>query len=66
MEATLYGRAKPDNVSYQTVIVLVISLVLVNVSVLLRLISRKLLRLPLKADDYIIILAAVSPVLLYI
>ena len=48
-----------DNVSYQAIIVMVISMVLVNGSVLLRLVARRMMKLPLKADDFMIILAAV-------
>ena len=48
-----------DDVSYQTIAVMVVSMVLVNCAVLLRLIARKKMKLPLLADDYMILLAAV-------
>ena len=52
-------RAPRDDNSYQTVIVMVVAMVLVNCSVLLRLLARKMMKLQLMADDYMIILAAV-------
>ena len=48
-----------DDVSYQTVIVVVVSMVLVTCAVILRLTARKMMKLKLMADDYMIILAAV-------
>ena len=52
-------RSPRDDNSYQTVIVMVVAMVLVNCSVLLRLLARKMMKLQLMADDYMIILAAV-------
>ena len=48
-----------DDVSYQTIIVMVVSMVLVNFAVLLRLIARRMMKLQLMADDNMIIVAAV-------
>ena len=48
-----------DDVSYQTIIVMVVSMVLVNSAVLLRLIAIRMMKLQLMADDNRIILAAV-------
>ena len=52
-------RSPGDDNSYQTVIVIVLAMVLVNGAVLLRLLARKMMKLPLMGDDYLIILAAV-------
>ena len=57
----LSEKSLHDNVSYQAVAVMVISMVLVNSSVLLRLVARRMMKLPFKADDFMIILAAVRP-----
>lgn len=51
-------RSPRDDVSYQTVIVMVVAMVLVNCAVLLRLLARKMMKLQLMADDYLIMFAA--------
>ena len=48
-----------DDNSYQMVIVIVLAMVLVNGAVVLRLLARKMMKLPLMGDDYLIVLAAV-------
>ena len=58
MAASEQSLREDDN-SYQTVIVIVLSRVLTNCAVLLRLLARKMMKLQLMADDYTTILAAV-------
>lgn len=48
-----------DDNSYQTVIVIVLTMVLANSAVLLRLLARRTMKLSLMADDYMAVLAAV-------
>ncbi|KAG7004638.1 hypothetical protein G7Y79_00024g055880 [Physcia stellaris] len=57
MATAASDTASQDN-SYQTVIAIVVAMVLVNVAVFLRLLARKLMKLPLMADDYMIMVAA--------
>lgn len=57
--ATAASDAASQDNSYQTVIAIVVAMVLVNVAVFLRLLARKLMKLPLMADDYMIMVAAV-------
>ena len=52
-------KSLPDDNSYQTVVVVVLAMVLVNCAVLLRLLARRTMKLPLMIDDYMAILAAV-------
>lgn len=63
--ATGEERASDDN-GHLVVTAIVVSMVLLNLAVALRLLSRKLLNLPLMADDYMIFLAAVSGLLVFI
>ena len=48
-----------DKVSYQTIVVIVLLMVFVNGAVLLQLVSTGVMKLQLKADDYMVIMAAV-------
>lgn len=52
-------KSLQDDNSYQTVIVIVLTMVLANSAVLLRLLARRTMKLSLMADDYMAVLAAV-------
>ena len=66
MAADTANEHGSDDNSHLVVTAIILSMVLLNVAVTLRLFSRKLLKLPLMADDYMIFLAAVNtpPVLI--
>lgn len=52
-------KSLQDDNSYQTVIVIILTMVLANSAVLLRLLARRTMKLSLMADDYMAVLAAV-------
>lgn len=58
MSSFVSNEHATDNVSYQTTIIIVVSMVITNFGILLRWISRRITHLSLQADDYLIFLAA--------
>jgi len=55
---------KNDNIQYKVVAATAASLIIANVGVILRLISRQVKKMSLQGDDYLIIVALVGSILL--
>lgn len=60
MAAAISKEQGSNNKGHLVIAAVVVSVILLNLAVLVRIISRRILKLPLMADDYMIFLAAVT------